>query len=120
VTRSGGFRAFESWDGKSLYYFRDRAVWKSDLDGGNESSVIGVRDFQDWRVCGSFLDPSSAPAGQFIRYEPSVRSKHMRPLDVGRRIDGNMGIDVSPDGRWVIYTRADSLESDTMMVENFH
>jgi len=29
-------------------------------------------------------------------------------------------MDVSPDGRWVIYSRADSVESDIMMVENFH
>ena len=31
----------------------------------------------------------------------------------------NVGLTVSPDGQWVVYTNADEISSDIMMVENF-
>ena len=84
--------------------------------------MIDARWFQDWGICGKDicdLDKSFEPTGHLIRYDPSTNSKQIRPVDVGPRIDINTGIDISPDGHWLIYTRADSLESDIMMVENF-
>jgi len=39
---------------------------------------------------------------------------------VGSQIRTSYGMDVSPGGRWIIYSRADSIESDIMLVENFH
>jgi hypothetical protein len=56
-----------------------------------------------------------------VRYDPATGHKQSKALDIGSA--GNIwdrGIDVSPDGRWLVYTRADSVESDIMMVENFH
>jgi hypothetical protein len=41
------------------------------------------------------------------------------PLDAGPLVGVPYGMDVSLDGRWLLYTRADSVESDIMIIENF-
>ena len=122
VSRTSGFRPLESRDGNSVYYFRDREVWKLDLASGHESHTTAVRDFHDWRLCGTavcVLDRSSLPTARFIRYGSSRATTQLESIDLGRRADGNFGMDVSPDGRWLIYSRAESIESDIMLVENF-
>jgi hypothetical protein len=49
-----------------------------------------------------------------------AKGKFLIPLDIGTAfLIAGSGIDVSPDGRWLVYTRADSVQSDIMMVENF-
>jgi len=123
VTNTGGLRAIESEDGHSLYYFRDGAVWKNDLSSGKETRMIDAKDFQDWRLCGNQICvvQTSGRSAAFVRYDPASERKQSKPLDIGSA--GNIwdtGLDVSPDGRWLVYTRADSVESDIMMVENFH
>jgi len=67
------------------------------------------------------LDEGSAPAGKFIRYDPVTRIRTTKTFDIGSRsAAASFGMDVSFDERWVIYTRLDSVESDIMLVENFH
>jgi hypothetical protein len=58
-------------------------------------------------------------SGEFVRYDPITRRKQSRPLDIGPPFGAAAGMDVSPDGRWVIYTRGDSIESEILLVENF-
>lgn len=41
-------------------------------------------------------------------------------MDFGPPVGASSGMDVSSDGRWIIYSRADSVESDIKLVENFH
>ncbi len=117
-----GIGVRESQDGKSLYYYRNGAIWRSDLSGANEARVVDVSEFQNWQLCGPdicLLDMSSPPSGQFIRYDPVTKRRQTRPLDVGLGAITSVGVDVSPDGLWLIYVRADSVGSDIMMVENF-
>src|SRR5262245_59665567 len=58
VTQRGGFDSFESPDGKSLYYTRQRetaGVWRLPLEGGPEESVPGlegVKEHSAWTVAG--------------------------------------------------------------------
>jgi Tol biopolymer transport system component/predicted Ser/Thr protein kinase len=124
VTKNPGASAFESFDAKSLYYFHDSAVWRSDLDGAHETRVTEASNFQAVRSCGReicLLDEGSAPVGKFVRYNPVTRIRTVKTLDIGpRSSNASFGMDVSSDGRWLIYTRMDSLESDIMLVENFH
>jgi Tol biopolymer transport system component len=120
VTKTGGMRAIEGKDGHSLYYFRDGAVWKNDLSSGKETRMIA--DFQDWRLCGNEICviQTSGRSAEFVRYDSATGRKQSKPLDFVPTFPFGGGIDVSPDGRWLVYTRADSVESDIMMVENFH
>ena len=75
------------------------------------------------RRCGNdicFADRSSPTAGHLIRFNTSKGSHHSTPVDLGPEIGPALGIDVSADGRWLVYTRADSTQSDVMVIENFH
>jgi len=122
VGKVSGMAAQESWDGRSLYYFRDNAVWRSDVNGGSEARVIDAPSFQNWRVCGKdicVLTRTSSTSGQLIRYDPVTKRRQVREIDAGPRVGISYGMDISPDGRWLLYTRADSVESDIMLVENF-
>ena len=122
---NGGIAPQESADGFFLFFHRNDMIWKSDLDGANQTSLMGLNllSFQNWKVCGRdicLLDDSSGPSGHFIRYDPVTKSKWTIPLDVGAHADISHGMDVSPDGKWVIYSRVDSIQDDIMLVENFH
>ena len=41
-------------------------------------------------------------------------------LEKGPTAPGAPGFDVSHDGQWIIFRRADSIENDIMSLENFH
>jgi Tol biopolymer transport system component len=122
ISEHGGNGVWESSDGKTLYYYRDGTVWRCDLSGKNETPLINAPDFQNFRVCGKdicILDRSTAH-GRFIRYDPVTKQKQTKNGDFGPQFDASSGMDVSPDGRWIIYSRGDSVDSDIMLVENFH
>jgi eukaryotic-like serine/threonine-protein kinase len=122
VTATGGQWPAESWDGKSLYYLRDQTIWRRDLRDETESRVIDTLSpiGGDWRHCGKDICLVDRFSSHFVKYDPFAKTKRITPLDVGPFANTDVGMDVSPDGRWVIYSRADSVESDIMMVENFH
>ena len=52
ITRQGGFEAFESPDGKSVFYSKGRGVaglWRVSTDGGEESAVAELAEAGYWR-----------------------------------------------------------------------
>jgi Tol biopolymer transport system component len=123
VSKNGGMAPMEGRDGRTLYYYRDRAIWRSDLNGENERRLIDALDFQDWKLCANqlcLLQKASNESAMLVRYDPATERKQSKLLDIGPSFGASRGMDVSPDGKWVVYTRADSIESDLMLVENFH
>jgi hypothetical protein len=50
----------------------------------------------------------------------SAKTRYFASVDLGPPADTDFGIDVSPDGRWLVYSRTDSIQSDIMLAENFH
>jgi eukaryotic-like serine/threonine-protein kinase len=124
ITQNGGLWPEESSDGKFLYYFRDRAIWQQDLVKGMERHIADISaNGDDSHLCGSdicYADRSSPTAGHLVRFNTSNGSRHSTPVDFGPQVGASLGIDVSADGRWLVYTRADSTQSDIMLVENFH
>jgi serine/threonine protein kinase/Tol biopolymer transport system component len=123
VTKSGGWGGLEGPDGKSIYYYRDSAIWKSTLTGEGEARVADNPEEQDFRLRGNavWLLDRSAIQAQFDVLDLSTHKQtRLGVLDIGPPAKAAPGFDVSPDGRRIIYTRVDALESDIMLVENFH
>jgi Tol biopolymer transport system component/predicted Ser/Thr protein kinase len=123
VTKSGGWGGFEGPDGKSIFYYRDSAIWKSTLTGEGEARVADNPESQDFRLRGNavWLLDRAAIQAQFDVFDLSTHKQtRLGVLDIGPPANAAAGFDVSPDGQRIIYTRVDTLESDIMLVENFH
>jgi Tol biopolymer transport system component/predicted Ser/Thr protein kinase len=138
VTTNGGFGQVEAREGPSLYYYRDGAIWKSNLTGENETRVITSPQSQpelrqkpslptrpelrDFRYCCKkiWLLFGYKDASQLSTLD--VLTGKLIPLgrlDSGPPPRASSGFAISPDGRSILYTRVDSLESDIMLVENY-
>jgi Tol biopolymer transport system component len=132
VTKRGGFRHSESTDGKFFYYDIENAgvcsVWKTPIEGGQESKVIeiGPQEADNWTVPYNWT--VTAQGVYFVNVEtkpfPSIEFFSFASGIVTQvasvEKDLGLGIDVSPDGRWLLYSQIEGKwSSDIMLVENF-
>ncbi len=122
VTRNGGTNPVESADGAAIYYDSDRTIMKAAPDGSGEIRIV------DAMVASSGRNFALTKEGIF--YRTSVSDLGVWFLSFGdgksRRIlktDKPLwaGLNVSPDGHWLLYTQYDRLAgSELMLVENFN
>ncbi|PYV25321.1 MAG: hypothetical protein DMG24_09330 [Acidobacteria bacterium] len=125
VTKQGGFEAFESADRRLLYYcksFGVQGVWKIPVEGGEEVRVLDQGGLFGWALVSHgicLINPGATPATIDFFEFASKRLKHLTAVDLGPSANAGSGFAVSPDGKWVLYTRVDQLDSDIMLVENF-
>ena len=147
VTQKGGSVPLESPDGKLIYYLKEKGdrietrgaevphpaydesvslsgsglhVWKVPSQGGNEDEVLGPILARDYDVAKDgiyFIPKSKSGKSQSIRFFSFATGK----IETVASIDNAWGqyISVSPDGRWILYTKLDLEGSDLMLVENF-
>ena len=129
VTKHGGFAAFESADGTSVYYSKGlhaAGLWKVPANGGEETAVL---DFPNnplwgyWALANTgiyfvTLDSSTRPALKFFSFRTN-RTSHVMALD-RLPVSHDAGLAISPDGRWLLYTQEDSRGSDIILVDNFY
>jgi hypothetical protein len=66
------------------------------------------------------LDRSVLRAQFFLLDLSTHKQTRLGTLEVDPPANAATGFDVSLDGRAFIYTRVDALESDIMLVEDFH
>jgi Tol biopolymer transport system component len=123
VTKKGGRLAFESADGRDLYYSKtlfQSSIWRMPAGGGDEVRVVE-----------SALGFSFAPAGQGLYFahpgdagqKPSIRrldlaTGHVTTLITLQRLI-DLGIAVSPDEQFLLYTQTTEAQTDLMLVEGF-
>jgi Tol biopolymer transport system component len=126
VTRNGGFAAFESPDGKYLYYAKGRSaagVWRKRLPNGPEESVLErVKPgyWGSWAVVENgiyFSDQTGASPGGIFFYEFSNQKIRQigevnKPFAVT-----DSAFAVSPDRRYILYTQIDQSGSDIKIME---
>ena len=125
VTKQGGFAAFESTDGKVLYYVKalDGPVWKMPVEGGEETRVIdqNIR-WSYWRVLENticFLDWNATPPDIELFNFNTRQLKRITTVDRAKGGAGGGNLAVSPDGQWIIFARMDQIDSEIMLVEDF-
>ena len=121
-----GFSPQESIDERTLYFAshdRNSLLKRVALlpQRGTESEVDGLprlRDSTLWTVSpeGIYFVPADAPKS--VRFF-DFATKQIRPVfDVVNDFDA--GLSVSPDGRWMLYSQVGDVNSDIMLVDNFH
>jgi Tol biopolymer transport system component len=124
VIRHGGRNAYESTDGRFLYYAksaeRPTSIWRVPIDGGEETKVIDGLSY-------GFNFAVSARGIYFLALRGDSRVASVEFFDFASRktavlhtLDGAWwyGFALSPDESSLLFSQVDSLGSDLMMVEN--
>ncbi|MGH9722191.1 MAG: hypothetical protein ACRD8O_18430, partial [Bryobacteraceae bacterium] len=126
VTRHGGREAFESFDGKFVYYAKPspaRGIWRVPATGGEEILAIDGPAQGGWSInpegIAFFTFFESGPVIQFFRFSTRAVSP-IGVLPKGTRLEtASNHLAVSRDLRWILHNQIDRVESDIMLVENF-
>jgi Tol biopolymer transport system component len=130
VTKEGGFLAFESPDGKFVYYTEDYegqltpGIWRIPTGGGEETRVLDSFNpvtWGDWAIVsdGIYFIDSDAKGYWAIRFFDFAKRSVTKIAPLDHEIFNN-GLAVSPDRRQILYTRVDEIGGvDIWLVENF-
>ncbi len=126
VTRHGGFAAFESPDGRFLYYAKGLTVpglWRVPTNGGEEIEVISSLEAGYWGYWAVvedgiyYLDATVKPG---INFFDLATHRITRVFDLENRPAREApGLAISPDKKTILYAQLDALNSDILLVENF-
>lgn len=125
VTRHGGSAPVESVDGKTLFYVKAiggnrTSLWRMPVGGGDEVQVVPSLHRYNFAVTatGIYYDtptlqdtPSSIEHLDFATGRVTTLYTLTKPVD--------LGLTVSPDGRYLLFAQNDFYGSDLMLVENF-
>ncbi len=146
LTWDGGYAPLESPDGKFLYYTKNlynTTLWRVPLGGGQATKVLeGLSNYLNLAIAdeGIYFVPSPASAHQHTYFAyprwvqagvDSIQFLNLRTNQIkritsferpvgaaGDMADGN-GLAISPDGRWILYSKADRADAELRIVENF-
>jgi hypothetical protein len=123
LTKNGGFGTpFESADGKWLYFLRGEGLWKVAVDGGQESRVMeSVPDWENYAVVdegvyfmpGRWWENANASIAFFDFASGKTKLIHQTGKPAG------IGLAISRDKRWILFTQVEHLGSDLMLVDHF-
>jgi Tol biopolymer transport system component len=128
VTRDGGSPAFESQDGKYVYYKKGLpgfgqavpGLWRMSVEGGEEELVFDRFPKEIWWAGwglandGVYFMERATPDWVIKFY--SFATRRVMQIATSPLI---CSVAVSPNGRWLLYAQQDFQDSNIMLVENF-
>jgi Tol biopolymer transport system component len=127
VTRRGGYAAFESRDGRMVYYAKGQSVgglWRVPATGGEETPVLespGPGYWGYWALGPNgiyFVDTNVKPQVLSV-FDPGTR-RVTRIAALERNVTAyEPGLAVSEDGGRFLIVQDDQVNSDIVVVENF-
>ena len=117
----------ESFDGRTAYFARPvglnaqlREVSLDTQPGVATDAIQGtmVKDYSTWTMVpgGIYFVPVASPRS--MRYFDFATKQIRKVFELDKDFDG--GLSVSPDGRWILYSQVDEVNSDILVVEHFH
>lgn len=122
LTRHGGEAAFESPDNRFVYYSRGRgetSLWRVPVDGGEEQHVLDSVLFLNFVVTpdGIFFVRGPANGASSIRFFSfkTGATTFVAPMEG----PAAMGLSLSSDGRYILYSETEQQSTELMLVENF-
>jgi len=135
VTNNGGYMSRESRDGKWLYFSKNMrdSIWRTpgsqaqNRTAFGEAQVIGPPykvKTDDWTITPDeivFLDPATRTHPAAIRAYRIATGRTRLILELTELLPdtrGNMGISVSADSRWVLYSQLDRSGSNVMVADH--
>jgi hypothetical protein len=128
VTKLGGFAAFESEDGRQLFYAKGRSaegIWRKRLpDGPEEDFVPDVKAgfWGYWAVASKglyFLDWPGAGRPATIFLQPFTGKRSNAGTVDGPPAVADSGFTLSPNQRYLLFAQVDSAGSDLLVVEHY-
>jgi Tol biopolymer transport system component len=128
VTKRGGNDATESVDGKFLYYAKSdtHGIWRAPVAGGEETQILDDGWEGGWALTSQGICFRSGPhdnlGGATIKYYAfdNRRVTTIKQFAKDELMDSpNHPLSISPDGRWILYTKIDQAGGDLILVENF-
>jgi Tol biopolymer transport system component len=127
VTQQGGAEAFESPDGKFLYYTKGldlnpTGIWQMPVTGGAEIRILDQVQQGYWDVLEQglyFLNPKASPRTTIEFFSFATAQRTQIAVVEKELVWAVPGFAVSPDGRWILLSLNDQNESDIMLMENF-
>ncbi|OVE79093.1 hypothetical protein BVY01_03455 [bacterium I07] len=110
VTQNGGFAAFESSDGKWLYYSKpeEDRIWKMPVQGGEDIVVIDHSvHHRNWVLkCDAIYYINDTDFGFNMEFFDLTTGEVTKIAEIREQI--GIYLDVSPDGSRIIYSQQDS------------
>jgi len=123
VTRKGGFVAMESPDGNFLYYTKTENVsglWKMPVAGGEEAHVLGGVTARAFAVVqdGIYFFATGRTQKILLQFHKFANNQTTTLGTIEKPV--GIYLDVSANGRWLLYSQEDQRVENLMLVENFH
>jgi Tol biopolymer transport system component len=124
VSPAAGWAPLESPDGKFLYGIGNGpdgySLWRVATGGGKAQLVLSSLDhYTDYALVedGIYFIPKRDPRScSSIQYLNTATGNVQRLASVENPV---RGLTVSPDRRWILYSRVERADSNLMLVENF-
>ena len=125
ITHNDGYYGLISPDGKWLYYSVPlKGLWKMPAEGGEATQALARPSLLGYDDSSSRSRRGVSATGR-VR-QPRIASCPLPTFDGGKprtltTLGSNpqMFPELSPDGRWFLYTSADSPVFEIMLVDNF-
>ncbi|HUV12098.1 MAG TPA: LpqB family beta-propeller domain-containing protein, partial [Acidobacteriota bacterium] len=124
VTKQGGREAFESSDGRFVYYARggEYGIWRIPVEGGEETLVTRQGRQSFWALGREgifYIDFDSKPRSIKLFSFADQQLKLILRLPEGTRFESAPSLAVSPDGRRILYAGYKRLEGDILLADDF-
>jgi len=124
LSKGAGYGPQESFDGKAVYFSREVAghtvLKRVSLEArGTESVVEGLNVSwgPNWVVARNGIYYQPAEDHDTLQFFDFASKKKRQVLTVQKGL--LVGLSVSPDGRWILYSEFGAVTGDIMLVENF-
>jgi Tol biopolymer transport system component/DNA-binding winged helix-turn-helix (wHTH) protein len=124
VTHNGGFVAFESSDGQSLYYTKsddNPGIWVQPRAGGQERLIVESIISRSFAVMDEgiyYFVPNNKPDGSAsLRLHSFATGKNVEIAPINQQID--TGMTVSPNRKTILFSTLVRSGSNLMVVDNF-